>query len=122
MKAIVTGHTKGLGEAIAAELLARGVAVLGLARGAAPALAARFPGRLREARTDLADGAALLVTANGAEAIGDNVVLALDLRRAALDYGDNRAFVVANGLLDVYAPGDEIRPVSAQRQERRSLP
>lgn len=32
-KAIVTGHTKGLGAAIAAELQARGVAVLGLARG-----------------------------------------------------------------------------------------
>ena len=32
-KAIVTGHTRGLGAAIAAELQARGVAVLGLARG-----------------------------------------------------------------------------------------
>lgn len=32
MKAIVTGHTRGLGAAIAAELTQRGVAVLGLAR------------------------------------------------------------------------------------------
>ena len=32
MKAIVTGHTKGLGAALAGNLLARGVPVLGLAR------------------------------------------------------------------------------------------
>ncbi|WP_312510764.1 SDR family oxidoreductase [Massilia sp.] len=35
MKAIVTGHTRGLGAAIAAELSRRGVAVLGLARSRA---------------------------------------------------------------------------------------
>lgn len=35
MKAIVTGHTRGLGAAIAAELTRRGVAVLGLARSRA---------------------------------------------------------------------------------------
>jgi benzil reductase ((S)-benzoin forming) len=33
LKAIVTGHTHGLGAAIARELLARGIPVLGLARG-----------------------------------------------------------------------------------------
>ena len=64
----------------------------------------------------LADGAALLITANSAEVIGDNAVLTLDLRRAALDYGNNRAFVVANGLLDVFAPGDVIKLVNAQRR------
>lgn len=32
-KAVVTGHTRGLGAAVAAELQARGIAVLGLARG-----------------------------------------------------------------------------------------
>lgn len=33
IKAIVTGHTQGLGAAIARELVARGIAVLGVARG-----------------------------------------------------------------------------------------
>jgi NADP-dependent 3-hydroxy acid dehydrogenase YdfG len=59
IKAILTGHTKGLGAAIAAELLARGIPVLGLARGAAPALAARYPQALEQVELDLADSAAL---------------------------------------------------------------
>ncbi|MEN3278628.1 MAG: hypothetical protein V7631_4418 [Massilia sp.] len=60
MKAIVTGHSKGLGAAIATELLGRGIPVLGLARGRAPAgLQARFPGLLLEAEVDLSDAAAL---------------------------------------------------------------
>jgi NAD(P)-dependent dehydrogenase (short-subunit alcohol dehydrogenase family) len=59
MKAIVTGHTKGLGAAIAAELLGRGVAVLGLARGRSGGLAARYPGLLQEVEVDLSDVAAL---------------------------------------------------------------
>jgi NAD(P)-dependent dehydrogenase (short-subunit alcohol dehydrogenase family) len=59
MKAIVTGHTKGLGAAIAQDLLERGVAVLGLARGTAPDLAARFPGLLQQVELDLSNCAAL---------------------------------------------------------------
>ncbi|WP_426174786.1 SDR family oxidoreductase [Massilia sp. TWR1-2-2] len=59
MKAILTGHSKGLGAAIAADLLARGVAVHGIARGAAPQLAARFPDLLRQTELDLADSAVL---------------------------------------------------------------
>ena len=55
MKAIVTGHTRGLGEAIAAELMARGVPVLGLSRTRAPALAARFPQLLQQIEIDLSD-------------------------------------------------------------------
>lgn len=61
IKAILTGHTKGLGAAIAADLLARGIPVLGLARGAAPSLADRFPQALAQAELDLADSAALAV-------------------------------------------------------------
>lgn len=55
IKAIVTGHSKGLGEAIAAELLGRGTPVLGLARssGAAPRA------HLTEVALDLADSGAL---------------------------------------------------------------
>jgi len=59
MKAVVTGHSKGLGAAIAAELLGRGIPVLGLARSHAPDLAARFPGLLDEVALDLGDSAAL---------------------------------------------------------------
>ncbi|TFW35003.1 SDR family oxidoreductase [Massilia horti] len=59
MKAIVTGHTRGLGAAIAGELLGRGVPVLGLARGRADELAARYPGLLEQVELDLADSAQL---------------------------------------------------------------
>jgi benzil reductase ((S)-benzoin forming) len=59
MKAIVTGHTKGLGAALAANLLARGVPVLGLARSSAPELIDAYPALFDEVELDLADGAAL---------------------------------------------------------------
>lgn len=57
--AIVTGHSRGLGAAIAAELLARGARVLGLARQGNPALAAAHPETLTEVALDLGDAAAL---------------------------------------------------------------
>jgi NAD(P)-dependent dehydrogenase (short-subunit alcohol dehydrogenase family) len=59
MKAIVTGHTMGLGAALAANLLARGVPVLGLARSAAPELGHAYPDLFEEVELDLADGTAL---------------------------------------------------------------
>lgn len=57
--AVVTGHTQGLGEALAAGLMERNIPVLGLARGTAPALATRFGPLLREHQLDLSDSAAL---------------------------------------------------------------
>lgn len=54
MKAIVTGHSRGLGEGIARALLAQGVEVLGIARHGNAAL----PG-VRAVALDLADPAAL---------------------------------------------------------------
>ena len=60
IKAVLTGHTHGLGAAIAADLMARGVAVHGLARGRADALAGRYPDLLSEDAIDLADSAGLL--------------------------------------------------------------
>ena len=53
MKAIVTGHTRGLGAAIAAELVRRGVAVLGLARSRADVA------NIEQAELDMSDPGAL---------------------------------------------------------------
>jgi len=61
MKAIVTGHTKGLGAAIAAELIKRGIPVLGLARGRA----ADASSLLTEIEVDLSDSAALAAFVEG---------------------------------------------------------
>jgi len=58
----------------------------------------------------IADNAALVVTADGASVAGDNVVVSLDLSSATLALGENQAFVIANGLLDVFAPGDALLP------------
>jgi hypothetical protein len=59
MKAILTGHTRGLGAAIAQELLSRGIPILGIARHGNEALAGQFPALLQQAEADLADAAAL---------------------------------------------------------------
>lgn len=56
--AVVTGHTRGLGEAVAARLLSHGVRVLGVSRHENSALASRFP-QLRQRSLDVADDAAL---------------------------------------------------------------
>jgi benzil reductase ((S)-benzoin forming) len=58
IKAIVTGHSKGLGAALAADLLGRGAQVLGISRSIAGAGAAQAPG-LTDISLDLADSAAL---------------------------------------------------------------
>lgn len=57
--AIVTGHTRGLGAALAELLLARGIRVLGLGRGTNAALAARHAAALSQTTLDLSDTAAL---------------------------------------------------------------
>jgi benzil reductase ((S)-benzoin forming) len=65
MKAIVTGHTKGLGAALARNLLARGVPVLGLARTRSDELAQSWPGLFEQVELDLADGPALVAWLRG---------------------------------------------------------
>jgi benzil reductase ((S)-benzoin forming) len=57
--AIVTGHTRGLGAAIADALLSLGIDVLAVSRTKNDALAARYPGKLTEIALDLSDLAAL---------------------------------------------------------------
>jgi hypothetical protein len=59
MKAIVTGHSKGLGGALAEALLERQISVLGLARSLSEPLAARFSGLLEQVQLDLSDTGAL---------------------------------------------------------------
>ncbi|MES2102539.1 MAG: SDR family oxidoreductase [Pseudomonadota bacterium] len=59
MKAILTGHTRGLGAAIAARLLARHIPVLGLARARNTELEQAFPDTLKQVALDLSDSAAL---------------------------------------------------------------
>jgi benzil reductase ((S)-benzoin forming) len=66
MKAIVTGHTKGLGAAIAAELIKRGIPVLGLARSRAAAAS----DLLTEIEVDLSDSAALAGFVEGSTLAG----------------------------------------------------
>lgn len=57
---VVTGHTRGLGAAIGAELLARGARVLGIARSDNTALHERGGERLQQVQLDLSDTRALL--------------------------------------------------------------
>ena len=59
IKAIVTGHSRGLGTGIAQALLARGVKVLGLSRKGSAQLAQDHPDHLEEQAIDLSDLAAL---------------------------------------------------------------
>ncbi|MDI3513377.1 MAG: hypothetical protein PWP40_606 [Rhodocyclaceae bacterium] len=59
-RAIVTGHSRGLGAAVAEELLERGIAVLGVARSGNPELAARHGDSLAEVALDLTDSGALV--------------------------------------------------------------
>ena len=59
IKAIVTGHSRGLGAAIADALLARGIPVLGLARATHPGLPAHHPDLFAQYELDLADLAAV---------------------------------------------------------------
>lgn len=65
IRAIVTGHARGIGAALAERLLQRDIAVLGVSRGTHPTLAARFAGRLFETALDLSDSAALAAWLGG---------------------------------------------------------
>ena len=82
MKAIVTGHTKGLGEAIASDLLTRDIPVLGLARTFSHPMQARCPGLLSQIEIDLADTGALGAWLAGSALrhflAGDNAVLLIN--------------------------------------------
>src|SRR5690242_16173069 len=57
--AIVTGHSRGIGEAVATHLLDRGARVLGVSRKANDSLTLRFSKTLEEVQLDLADASSL---------------------------------------------------------------
>ena len=82
MKAIVTGHTKGLGAAIASDLLARDIPVLGLARSFSTEMQARCPGLLSQIEIDLADAGALGAWLGGSALrhfmAGENAILLIN--------------------------------------------
>jgi benzil reductase ((S)-benzoin forming) len=54
-KIILTGHTRGIGAAMAEQLLSRGIPVLGLARKSNEALVRRYPETLTEVELDLSN-------------------------------------------------------------------
>lgn len=58
--AVITGHSRGLGEAIASHLLQRGLRVLGISRRGNDELARRHGDALREVRRDLTDATGLV--------------------------------------------------------------
>ena len=96
--AIVTGHSRGLGAAIAEHLLSRGTRVLGLSRHGNQSLATRFPGKLEQQALDVADAGAL---------------------QRWLDSGAFRAFTAASTPLLVNNAGvlQPIGPLDTQRPE-----
>jgi cyanophycinase len=59
---------------------------------------------------------AIEITADGARVLGQNGIFVLDLRSATLALGENQGFVLANGLLDIFAPGELLQPEVADMQ------
>lgn len=62
---IITGHSRGVGAALADNLLQRGFFVLGLSRHQNQDIARRFPESLKEVTIDLADTASLIAWIDG---------------------------------------------------------
>jgi cyanophycinase len=65
----------------------------------------------------LSQNAGVEFTSNGVFVLGDNVVTSLDFSSAILDLGTNQAYVVANGLLDVFTPNEALIPQAADVNE-----
>ncbi|CAB3760940.1 SDR family oxidoreductase [Paraburkholderia solisilvae] len=103
VRAIITGHTRGLGEALADTLLARGIAVLGLSRRAHATLASRDGTPFEQAALDLADSEQL------AQWLGGN-----HLRRFI---GDAQRVLLFNnaGVMQPIGPFDAQEPAAVAR-------
>lgn len=66
-------------------------------------------------------GTAIEVNSEGAVVLGDNSIFLFDFGSAALALGENKGYAVANGLLDVFAPGDAVQPEDADVQSEPVL-
>jgi cyanophycinase len=61
----------------------------------------------------LSQDSAIEINQDGARSAGDNATFVMDFRKAVLDLGTNDQLVAANGLLDVFAPGQSMQPEPA---------
>lgn len=61
----------------------------------------------------LSANTALILTEDSKRVLGKQAAFVLDLRKAALGRGSQGGYVIANGLLDVFATGDEVLPQTA---------
>jgi len=64
----------------------------------------------------------LILSADGAVAVGISPLVVLDLRRALLEQTDDGESVIANGLLDIFLPGERVEPVIANARALESPP
>jgi hypothetical protein len=105
MKAILTGHSRGLGAAIAETLLAREITVLGIARSRNIELERQFPITLEQVELDLSDSAALMRWLDGGRLqrflAGSKTVLLIN----------NAGTLQPVGPLDVQDPGAIARAI-----------
>lgn len=132
IKAVLTGHSRGLGAAIAAALLARGIPVLALARGRCDDLGGRYPDLLAQHAIDLSDTAALAAWIDGGAlaaflADGESVLLINNagLLQPVGPTGDLGAAAVASAVaVNVAAPlmlADAFVAASRHTADRRIL-
>jgi hypothetical protein len=73
-------------------------------------LAYSHPGQLA---VGLSSNSAIVVSPNGVFTIGELPAAVLDLSTATLGLGDAAQLVIANGLMDIFAPGEIIYPQNA---------
>jgi cyanophycinase len=63
----------------------------------------------------LTDNTALEINSDGATVLGVNGVFVFDFRSATLGLGENDGYVIANGLVDVFAPSETIEAADAEQ-------
>ena len=104
--AIVTGHSRGIGAAIAEHLLGRDVAVMGVARGENADLGKRFGPRLAQVRLDLGDAGTV------ARWLSDDAFLRFFDGRANALLVNNAGVLQPIGPLETQTPADVARAVT----------
>ena len=64
----------------------------------------------------------LIISEDGAVAAGSGPLVVLDFRRSILEQAADGNVVIANGLLDIFLPGERVVPVIANARARKSPP